>query len=174
MSGMLTTYQSAWEPLRTADVTADDTALDTTTPTTTYWDMTSKDCYRLNPNANAIEIIFLGEADDTDYFACRIYGKAPGGPAEMICEVSGHMGNATAPNDGSVTVDTTTWKIADHIVLEATNTFHVRDITVADLSTDRVAKLFFDTAGLTWLYTEFYNVGDDTEVHRIRPYGRYF
>lgn len=171
---MLHTFQGGWLPLRTADVSADDTALDPTLANYTFFDLTKRDAHRLDPGANGMEVVFLGEGDDTDYFGCRIFGKSPFGPAERIAEISGHYGTALAPNDGSVTVDSTTYKIAETILLDGSNVFHVRDVTVADCSANRAAKLHFDTAGMTHVYFEFYNVGDTTEVHNIRPYGRYY
>lgn len=171
---MLYTLQGCWVSLRRTDVSADDTALDPTLANYTFFDLTKRDCYRLEPGANGMEVIFLGEGDDTDYFGCRIFGKSPFGPAERIAEISGHYGAALAPNDGSVTVDATTHKIAETILLDASNTFHIRDMTVADCSSNAVAKLYFDTAGIMDIYFEFYNIGDATEVHNIRPYGRYY
>lgn len=170
----LTTFQSCWEPLRLADASADDTAMDTSTPGTTYWDMTKKDCHELQPIVNGLEVIFIGEGDDMDYFGCRVFGKSHGGPAEALCELTGHYGKAFAPDDGSSTVDGTAYKMAENIKIDATNKFHTRDVTVADCSTDRAAKLHFDTAGLQFVYFEFYNIGDTTEVHNIMPYGRCF
>lgn len=171
---MNTVMRNGFVPLRSADVSADDVALDTSTPGRTFWDMTKKDCYELQPGDNAVEVIFLGEGDDTDYFGCRIFGKGPYGPAQELCEISGHYGAALCPDDGSATVDATTHHMAETILLEASNCFRGdTTIAVCDCSANRAASLVIpDTMGLTHLYFEFYNVGDATEVHNITPWGR--
>jgi hypothetical protein len=160
--------RNGFVPLRAADVSADDTAMDTSTAGTTFWDMTRKDCYELQPTDNGIEVIFLGEGDDTDYFGCRVFGKSPGGPAQALCEISGHYGAAMA------TVDATAYHMAETILLEASNCFRGdASISVSDCSGDRAASLNMASVwGFKHLYFEFYNVGDTTEVHNITPYGR--
>jgi len=166
--------RNCFVPLRTADVSADDTAMDTSTTGTTYWDLTKKDPYELQPTDNGIEIIFMGEGDDTDYFGCRVFGKNPFGPAQALCEISGHYGAAMCPNDGSATVDATGYHMAETILLDASNCFR-RDVTisVSDCSANRAASLnIANTVGFTHLYFEFYNVGDTTEIHNITPWGR--
>lgn len=166
--------RNGFVPLRSADVSADDTAMDTSTATRTYWDMTSKDVFELQPGDNGIEVLFMGEGDDTDYFGARVFGKSPYGPAQCLCEISGHYGAAMCPNDGSATVDATGFHMAETILLDASNTFR-RDVTisVSDCSMNRAASLNIgNTFGFKHLYFEFYNVGDSTEVHNITPWGR--
>jgi len=150
--------------------------MDTSTSGTTYWDMTGKSCWPVPVNANAVEIMFYGEADDSDSAGCRIFGKSSNGPAEKIAEVSIRAGQAICPSRGSTILTTcnTAWRMADSIILDGSNNTHIRDVTVADPSANRVSKIHFDVAGYSYLYCEFYNVGDDTEYTTITPYGRYF
>jgi hypothetical protein len=173
MGGYLNTRLNGFVPLRAADITADASpVVDATASGSTLWDTTKFEWYPLQPGDNGVQVIFMGEGDDTDYFGCRVFAKPAFGPILRVVEISGHFGNVFAPNDGSATVDTTTHKLAETILMESSNRFYGRTVTVADCSSNRAATIDFDLMGLSGIYFEFYNIGDTTEVHSIRPWGR--
>lgn len=169
------TIQKGYVPMRSNDVTADDTLLESTATTYRYGEFTKRDVFLLGPEFNACEIIFVAEADDTDYFQCRIWGgggKTDGRMtvAEFICDMTGQAGTAYA---GDLTLgDPSDLRFIDTLTIDTQG--HIKTASIADSATNRVAKLAFDTVGLTWLYAEFEDVGDTTEVHRIMPYIRPF
>lgn len=168
--------QGGWIPLRPSECSADDTALDPTEAGTTLWDFTSKSYVTIGPEANEMIVIFVGEGDDSDSFACNVWAKAEGpGPAEKICEVTGHYGVGFSVDPASANLqgaDVTTHKVADNLVMEATNNLHYGDVSISDVSNGRACRMRIETRGLPHWYFEFYNVGAATEAHTVIPFGR--
>jgi len=169
---MLHTLQTSYEPMRSADVTADDTLIDPSGSAGNWLtDFTSRDVYELGPETNGVEIIFWAEADETDYFGCKLWGGAVGTPsiAEFICDMSGQAGAAIADVTNP---DNTSRLFVDYIYIF--DQAHIDMVGLLDSSrgNNRIAKLAFDTYGYKFLYPEFYTVGDTTEVHRTNAYLR--
>ena len=170
---MLHTFQSAYVPLRSAEVTSDDTPIDGTTA----WDLTSKDCYELDPAYNGICIMFAGEMTDGAQTTCHIHGQSINGPAEKIAEISLTAGTVYFKGrvpKGTTDIDSTTYLHIDTIAADTTNDFHIRDTDYFDSGNNRVAKFKFDTTGLKFLLCEFTQVAGANEPTRITPYARFW
>lgn len=174
----LHTIQTSYVPLRSAEVTAGESPLDGTTTGSTLWDLTSHDCFELDPAFNGICMYFAAEAADGNTSTAHIWGRDKhNGPAEKIAEISltagvvywnGRLPGATSNTDG------TTYLIMDTIAVDATNEFHVKDVDVFDSGNNRQAKLTFDTTGLKFILVEFTEVAGAGEPTRITPYARFF
>lgn len=180
-SGMVYTTRNSYVPLRTAEVTVAEVPLDSTTPGGTLWDMTSRDVYEMVVEDNNVSIYFAGEMTDNAVSTAHIWGKSVGtnDPAEKIAEVS--LGSGSAVFKGrlpgsapGVTIDSSTYLMVDGLVLDPTDSFHVRDVSVSDVSTNRAAKLSFNVAGLKFLLVEFTKVAGANFPTRITPYARFW
>lgn len=173
---VLHTIQSGWIPLRSGDVSTDEVPLDSSTSGSNLWDLTSKDCVELGPEANGINIFFAINGADGAQDTCHIFGKADGGPAERIAEFSLTAGAAyfegLLPGESTSKVDSTAYLMVDTIAMDATNEFHIRDVDYFDTANDAAAKLTFDTTGLKFLYVCF--TQSATKTHKVIPYGRIY
>jgi len=169
---MLQTIHTSYVPLRTAEVTAPESPLDGTTAGSNLWDMSTKDEFHLGEEANGIAIFFAGEMADGDQGTCHLYGRAKGGPAEKLAEVSLTAGTVffegKRPGDVTTQADNSSYMCIDTIALDATNEFHIRDIDFFDVANNRPTRMIMDLAGLEYILCEFSAVPGT----RITPYGR--
>ena len=99
-------------------------------------------------------------AIDGDNFDGKLWGYTVNGPAEHICDFSAIIGTAHVD-------DFSTALYADTIVV--TNDTHLTTVAVTDSGNNRVAKINFDTVGLSYIYCDI-TVGDADVVAYIRPY----
>ena len=172
---MLHTIQTSYVHLRSSEVTAGESPLDSTT----LWELTSQDCFELDPAFNGICMYFAGEATDGAKSTAHIWGRdgAGNGPAEKIAEISltfgsgyffGKLPKTTTAYEGSA------YAMVDTITLDTTNELHVRDIDFFDDGNNRQCKLTFDTTGLKFVLVEFTQAGAANQPTRITPYARFW
>lgn len=170
------TIHLAYESMRSGDVTADEDLIDPTGSDRSKWlsEFTHNDVYELGEEANGVEIIGWGEADDTDYVDFELWGAAFSAfkgktIAEFLCEVSAQAGAAVA----DITSSGSTSRLFFD-TMSITSEGHVKAAAVDDSGNNRFAKLSLDTTGLKFLFVQFTNVGDTTEVHRANLWLRKF
>ena len=111
----------------------------------------------LQPEDNAAIVYVYCTDTSADYdFGLQVYGYAANGPAEMIADVSGLIGTACiGDNTKSLYADTMT-----------VTSYGVKTASAVDSGNNQVAKLVFDTAGLSYLCADFYDIsGTDEALH---------
>ena len=154
--------------MRADDVTSDDTALDGSTSGARYTDITSRGYYEFGTEVNGAEVVFSGEADNSDSGSCELWGVTTNGIGELIADLSLITGTAWADMTDP---DSTARLFVDSITIITEN--HVKDVTVADSGNNRFAKVGFDTIGYKGIYCRC-TVGDATEISRLTPWIRTF
>lgn len=164
---MLRTYQSGWSMMRRADVSADDSAFDGSNSGARYlgadW---PADSFDIPVEANGAEIVFWGEGDNGDTFACEMWGKADGvnGPLMRMFDVTGAAGTAFASADHTLDL------LCDDVTVS--EQWNVKPVSIFDQGNNRVARIVMDLAGIAAMYPRFYNVGGVGEMHNINAYIR--
>lgn len=123
--------------------------------------------WEIGPEANAVGIIFSGQAlnDTTAHYA--LYTWRDNGPRELA--LSGKINFS----DGCM-YDTTSYLYADTITIdEARNWFSIPD--VIDVGNDRVCKLAFDPVGYKYWRIDFTDVGvGANSADSVQAYGSFF
>ncbi|KPL25606.1 MAG: hypothetical protein AMJ75_00410 [Phycisphaerae bacterium SM1_79] len=157
----------SYDKARIVDVTADDTAVDGTTSGYKYTEITKRDIYEFSPGVEGCVLVFSGEADDTDYGECRIWGVSNDGVGSFICDLTLKTGTAFADMTNAdssarlwvdtITVDSQAW---------------LGDVSVVDTGGNRMASVHFKTFGLRGIFCQFSDIGDVTEISRIVPWVR--
>ena len=105
----------------------------------------------IGPEWNYVETIFtLKQCTTVAHGACRVWGYADNGPAELICDISISAGCAHVDN-------TVNFYAAKITFLSSP---HIGDITALDCAeiTAKIAKLRFDVAGYRWLLYDPYEL----------------
>lgn len=157
---MLSTYQGSYELL--ADSSVDVSIFDGSADGYSFrWDDFSRDRFlqdaslgtvEVGTECNGIEIIGLatGTAEDEDG-AFKLHGRAEGGPAEYLYDISMTVGTARASGDNTTSLYIDTFTVAE--------TAHFKNATAKNKA-DGIARLQFDFAGYKYLTAEMYDISD--------------
>ena len=167
-------HGTRWVPLRgDVDVTLDDAAVDGSSAgfqLTDFTDQrptdTSAGVTDIPPGARMVQVGFYGETpeDATGSFGCELWVGTPGGPAQKVCDVTGLAGDGWADLTAA---DATTRLFYDDLTV-ADSSFWGGDVTTGNLLSDGMGWVCFSARGMSWIFPRFYNVGDNTEVMRIK------
>jgi hypothetical protein len=162
-----------WIRLRNdTDVTVDDTAIDGTTPGRQFTDFSANHTVTELPfEPCTVQIGFYGEApeDATASFGCRLWVSPRWGPCQKVCEITGLCG----PNFADFTAaDSSARLFYDDLTIAESTLWG--DITTRNLLSDAMGLVEFSSRGMSFIYPEFYNVGDGTECTRIKALLRTF
>jgi len=157
---MLHTYQGGYELL--ADSSIDVSIFDGSSDGYTFrWDDFSRDAFlheitlgtkEVGTECNGIEIIGLitGTAEDEDG-SMKIYGRAEGGPAEYLYDISMIAGTARSSGDNTTSLYIDTFAVGE--------TAHFKTATVKSPA-DGIGRLQFDFGGYKYKTAEFYDISD--------------
>jgi hypothetical protein len=106
--------------------------------------------------ANAVEVVFYGTgASANDALTQQIYGRAEGGPPQLICSIAWVLGTAHVV-DGTTT---TLW--ADTATVTDT---HITTVNSADSGNNRVCTVQFDATGFRYIFGEITVDTNDTDT----------
>ena len=176
---MLKTFRGGFEMVRSGDVTAAETLIDGSTSGYMYcFSDKPSHAIKLGDEYNGVQIFFsagkgFGEglhefsAVPEKECAFQIDGWASNAPAMKICDGSVQVGESRIfpVNDGH---DASESLVCCSIALD--DEPHPASISVHNVdSTNGIASLTFDTAGLEWLSVTFSDVSAPINAH-IRPY----
>ena len=149
---MLHTFQGSYEIMRSSDPASDEATITDFKPSAREDADVSLQWYKLNPEANAVEIIPY-QADNTANIdaAWELWGMAESnGPAEKLADISGTVGTAKISDDFTALAYDT---------LKVDVDTHIKTITVSDGGANtRVAKLSFDATGLRYLKNVYVDI----------------
>jgi hypothetical protein len=166
---------ATWIPLRGGlDVTVDDAAIDGSTKNCRLTDFTvsrGPDSTRggitdLPPGTHMVQVGFYGETplDATGSFSCEIWMGSSGGPWQTVCDVTGLAGDGWADLTQK---DLTTRLFYDDLSVSDITKWN-GDVTTGNLLSDGMGWVSFCSRGQTMIWPRFYNIGDTTEVDRIK------
>ena len=164
--------QSNWTPINAVDVTADQTALDGSNSGYRFTDFTvgrQNLMAELPPGKVTIQVCFQGEgANNGDSFACQLLGAGNDGICQEICDITGVLGSGWCDITDQ---DATTRLWVDDLTVSEFSLWN--DITTGNLLSNGPGFIEFTSRGITQLSPRFYNVGDATEITRIKAYMRF-
>jgi hypothetical protein len=141
----LHTFQGSYEKMRSMDITADEATISDFKPSARKNADASLGWYKLNPEANAVEMIPY-QADNTANTngTWELWAMCEGnGPAEKLADISGTVGTAKISDDFTALAYDT---------LTIDNDVHFNTVTVSDNGgNNRVAKITVDIAGYKYV-----------------------
>lgn len=149
------------------DVTAEDTLLDGSTAGHTFHESDRpNDAFKLTEEYVGSVIMFENyDTANAKNTSVNLWGYPLVGPAEFIADVS--LTTATARIDDATT-DLYTSKITR---VNDLSDGHIKKIKITDSGNGRVAKLWFDNVGYSWLYAEVYDLTTGAKIRpMIRPW----
>lgn len=159
--------ERSWTPLGNIDITADQTAIDGLTAGYRFTDYTegrAEFIRTISPGKCTVQVGFYGEAlwDTTSSFGCEIWA-GDGRVCQQVCDVTGLSGAGIADFTNA---DNTDRVMYDDLTVGEWTLWE--DVTARNLLSDGLGYVEFTSRGMTDFFLRAYNIGDTTEVKRLR------